>query len=151
MLPFSKVVAIRSSMNKEEILKVIIDCGHTRLPVLRDEAQSQVVGILHTKEFVTMMNTNIEFSLANLLRKPYFVDENESILRILKNFQGNRIHMAIVRQGDQIVGIITLEDILEEVVGEIYDEDDDEIVKKIWRRGSAQEVARKEAGQRKNK
>ncbi|MEP9412230.1 MAG: HlyC/CorC family transporter [Candidatus Brocadia sp.] len=148
MLPFSKVVAIRSSMSKEEILKVIIDCGHTRLPVLLDEAEPQVIGILHTKEFVAMMNTKIEFSLANLLRKPYFVDENESILRILKNFQGNRIHMAIVRQGTQTIGIITLEDILEEVVGEIYDEDDDEIVKKIWRRESTQEGIRQKAMQK---
>lgn len=133
MLPFSKVIAIRSSMSKEEILKVIIDCGHTRLPVLLSEAEPQVIGILHTKEFVAMMDTKIEFSLANLLRKPYFVDDNESILRILKNFQGNRVHMAIVRESTKIIGIITLEDILEEVVGEIYDEDDDGIVKKIWR------------------
>ena len=132
MLPFSKVVTIRSSMNKEEILKVIIDCGHTRLPVLSDEAEPQVIGILHTKEFVAMMNTKIEFSLNNLLRKPYFVDGNESILRVLKDFQGNRIHMAIVRQDTKTIGIVTLEDILEEVVGEIYDEDDDGIVKKIW-------------------
>ncbi len=132
MLPFSKVVTVRSSMNKEEILKVIIDSGHTRLPVLLDGSEPQVIGILHTKEFVAMMNTKTEFSLANLFRKPYFVENNESILRILKNFQGNRIHMAIVRQGTQIIGIVTLEDILEEVVGEIYDEDDDGIVKKIW-------------------
>ncbi len=148
MLPFSKVVAIRSSMGKEEILKVIIDCGHTRLPVMLDDAEPQVIGILHTKEFVAMMNAKIEFSLANLLRKPYFVDENESILRILKNFQGNRIHMAIVRHGAQTIGIITLEDILEEVVGEIYDEDDDEIVKKIWRRESAQEGIRQKVLQK---
>lgn len=132
MLPFSKVVTIRSSMNKEEILKSIIDCGHTRLPVLLDEAEPQIIGILHTKEFVAMMNTKTEFSLINLLRKPYFVDDNESILKILKNFQGNRIHMAIVRQNAKTIGIVTLEDILEEVVGEIYDEDDDGIVKKIW-------------------
>jgi len=132
MLPFHKVVTVHSSMGKEEILKIIIACGHTRLPVISDEAEPQIVGILHTKEFVAMMNTKTEFSLTSLLRKPYFVDVNESILRILKSFQGNRIHMAIVRQVTQSIGIITMEDILEEVVGEIYDEDDDEMVKKIW-------------------
>ena len=132
MLPFSKVVTVRSSMGKEEILKVIIACGHTRLPVISDEAEPQIVGILHTKEFVVMMDTKTEFSLTSLLRKPYFVDVNESILWILKSFQGNRIHMAIVRQGTHTIGIITLEDILEEVLGEIYDEDDDGMVKKIW-------------------
>lgn len=132
MLPFHKVVTIRSSMGKEEILKTIIACGHTRLPVISDETEPQIVGILHTKEFVAMMDTKTEFSLAGLLRKPYFVEVNESILGILKSFQGNRIHMAIVRQGARTMGIITLEDILEEVVGEIYDEDDDGIVKKIW-------------------
>lgn len=132
MLPFSKVVTIRYSMSKEEILKTIIACGHTRLPVVSDEAEPQVAGILHTKEFVAMMDTKTEFSITTLLRKPYFVDTNESILRILKNFQANRIHMAIVRQGTQTVGIITLEDILEEILGEIYDEDDDGIVKKFW-------------------
>ena len=117
---------------KEEILKTIIACGHTRLPVLSDDVEPQVTGILHTKEFVAMMNTRIEFSLASLLRKPYLVDVQESILRILKELQINHIHMAIVRQGNQTMGIVTLEDILEEVVGEIYDEDDDGIVKKIW-------------------
>jgi putative hemolysin len=132
MLPFSKVVTIRSSMRKEEILKTIIVCGHTRLPVISDEPESQVIGILHTKEFVAMMNTETEFSLTSLLRKPYFIRANESILKILKDLQVNHIHMAVVQQGDQTIGIITLEDILEEVVGEIYDEDDDGIVKKIW-------------------
>ena len=132
MLPFHKVVTIRSSMGKEKILKIIIACGHTRLPVISDETEPQIVGILHTKEFVAMMDTKTEFSLAGLLRKPYFVEVNESILGILKSFQGSRIHMAIVRQGARTMGIITLEDILEEVVGEIYDEDDDGIVKKIW-------------------
>ncbi len=132
MLPFHKVVTVHSSMGKEEILEIIIACGHTRLPVISDEAESQIVGILHTKEFVAMMNTKTEFFITSLLRKPYFVDVNESILRILKSLQGDRIHMAIVRQGTQSIGIITIEDILEEVVGEIYDEDDDGMVKKIW-------------------
>lgn len=132
MLPFHKVITIRSSMSKEEILKTIIACGHTRIPVVSDEAEPQIVGILHTKEFVAMMDTKTEFSINGLLRKPYFVDVNESIVRILKSFQGNRIHMAIVRQGTRSLGIITLEDILEEVVGEIYDEDDDGIVKRAW-------------------
>lgn len=132
MLPFHKVVAIHSSMGKEEILKIIIACGHTRIPVVSDETEPRVVGILHTKEFVAMMDTKTEFSLASLLRKPYFIDANESILRILKNFQGNRIHMAIVLRDTRPIGIISLEDIIEEVVGEIYDEDDDGIVKRIW-------------------
>lgn len=132
MLPFPNIVMIRSSMNKEEILKIIISCGHTRLPVLSDEAEPQVIGVLHTKEFVAMMYTGTEFSLDSLIRKPYFVEVNESILRILKDLQARRIHMAIVRRDNQTAGIITLEDILEEVVGEIFDEDDDGIVKKIW-------------------
>lgn len=132
MLPFSKVVTIHHSMSKEEILKNIIACGHTRLPVVSDKAEPEVIGILHAKEFVAMMDTKTEFSIISLLRKPYFVDTNESILRILKNFQANRIHMAIVRQSTQTVGIVTLEDILEEILGEIYDEDDDGIVKKFW-------------------
>ncbi len=132
MIPIHKIVTIRSSMGKEEILKIIIACGHTRLPVVSDEAEPQIIGILHTKEFVAMMDTKTDFSLTSMLRKPYFVDINESIVRILKSFQGNRIHMAIVRQDTHSIGIITMEDILEEVVGEIYDEDDDGMVKKIW-------------------
>lgn len=132
MIPFSKVVTVRSSMSKEEILKTIIIYGHTRLPVISDEPESQVIGILHTKEFIAMMNTETEFSLTSLLRSPYFISANESILKILKDLQANRIHMGIVCQGDKTTGIITLEDILEEVVGEIYDEDDDGIIKKLW-------------------
>mgnify|MGYP003937197179 CR=1 FL=1 len=132
MLPFSKATTVRVSMSKEEIHKAIIACGHTRLPVISDEAEPQVLGILHTKEFIAMMDTKTEFSLTSLFRKPYFVSAHESILKILKDFQGNRVHMAIVCQNSQTLGIITLEDILEEVVGEIYDEDDDGIVKKIW-------------------
>lgn len=133
MVPFSRVTTIRNSMGKEEILKIIIDCGHTRLPVISDEIEPQVIGILHTKEFIAMMDTKTEFSLTSLLRKPYFVNLNESILKMLKDFQGNRIHMAIVRQDNQIMGIVTLEDIVEEVLGEIYDEDDDGRVKRDWK------------------
>lgn len=132
MLPFSKATTVRVSMGKEEILKVIIACGHTRLPIISDDAEPHVLGILHTKEFIAMMDTKTEFSLTSLFRKPYFVSAHEPILRILKDFQGNRVHMAIVCQNNQTLGIITLEDILEEVVGEIYDEDDDGMVKKIW-------------------
>ncbi|MDR4507851.1 MAG: hemolysin family protein [Candidatus Brocadiaceae bacterium] len=132
MVPFSKAVTIHNDMNKEEILKIVISSGHTRIPVLSNDMPSQVIGILHTKEFVAMVDTQTPFSLSNLIREPYFVDVNDQILGMLKNFQRHQIQMAIVRQDGHIKGIITLENILEEIVGEIYDEDDDGIVKRIW-------------------
>ncbi|MCF6148940.1 MAG: DUF21 domain-containing protein [Candidatus Kuenenia sp.] len=132
MLPFSKVVTVPASMNKEEILKVVIACGHTRIPVISEEEELKVSGILHTKEFIAMMDTKTPFSLENLTREPYFVDVNDHILKVLKDLQVYHFQMAIVRKDSKPVGIVTMEDILEEILGEIYDEDDDGIVKKIW-------------------
>ncbi len=132
MLPFSKAVTIPVSMNKEDILKVVIACGNTRIPVISEEGELKVFGILHTKEFIAMMDTKSPFSLSNLVREPYFVEVNDPILKILKNLQTYHLQMAIVCKNLKPVGIVTMEDILEEILGEIYDEDDDGIVKKIW-------------------
>ncbi|MBM4054433.1 MAG: HlyC/CorC family transporter [Planctomycetes bacterium] len=132
MLPFSKAVTVPASLNKEDILKVVIACGHTRIPVISEGEEIKVSGILHTKEFIAMMDTKTPFSLESLIREPYFVDVNDHILRVLKNLQTYHIHMAIVCKNSLPVGIVTMEDIMEEVLGEIYDEDDDGIVKKIW-------------------
>jgi putative hemolysin len=120
LLPWSAVVKIEKSAHQTEVMDTIRRTRHTRMPVL-DEGVPY--GILQAKEFIS----EIEIAKVNwtqLLRPIIFVNAEEPILNALKTLQSKRSHMAIVLKKSEILGIVTLEDIFEEVVGDIYDEDD---------------------------
>jgi CBS domain containing-hemolysin-like protein len=110
---------------------VIIESGFSRLPVY-SESFDNVKGILYAKDVLPYMNNTDSFKWQSLLRKPYFIPETKKINDLLKEFQQKKIHMAVViDEYGGTSGIITLEDILEEIVGEITDEsDEDEILYK---------------------
>ncbi|MCF8335639.1 MAG: gliding motility-associated protein GldE [Bacteroidales bacterium] len=108
----------------EKLMDIIIDSGHTRIPVY-EESFDNVKGILYTKDLLPYLNNREEFEWQKLIRPPYFVPETKKINGLLKEFQNNKIHMAIViDEYGGTYGIVTLEDILEEIVGEIADESD---------------------------
>jgi putative hemolysin len=122
MLPWPKVVVVDSNAVFEEIVEIITRSGHTRLPVVKD---GTVTGILHTKEFMLLKESGFE-DWWTIVRPPLFVGASELALRVMRLLQERRYHMAIVGSvGQSPLGIVTLEDILEEIVGDIYDEDDD--------------------------
>ena len=115
----------------ENVLKDVLASGHSRLPVFEDD-QDNVIGILHVKDILkNLTRANVETDTLNIkrmLRDPWFVPETTSVVRQLRAFQSKREHFAlVVDEYGSLMGVLTLEDILEEIVGDIQDEYDEEI------------------------
>lgn len=129
MCPRIDVTAVDIKSRFCQIIPVIIESGFSRIPVY-SESFDNVKGILYAKDVLPYMNNTDSFKWQSLLRPPYFVPETKKINDLLKEFQQKKIHMAVViDEYGGTSGIITLEDILEEIVGEITDEtDEDEIL-----------------------
>lgn len=127
MLPWDKVNFIHASSNLNEVLSMVIKSGHTRLPVF---SEGEIIGILHSKEFITFISSGDE-NWKNIIRPILKIGPNEGILRTLRLMQEKKSHMALVLSGDEKLGIVTLEDIFEEIIGDIYDEDDDGMLRKV--------------------
>jgi gliding motility-associated protein GldE len=118
------VIAVDIHTDFDELMDTIIESGHTRIPVY-EESFDNVKGILYIKDLLPYLNDQKAFEWQKLIRPPYFVPETKKINWLLKEFQDNKIHMAIViDEYGGTYGIVTLEDILEEIVGEITDESD---------------------------
>jgi CBS domain containing-hemolysin-like protein len=119
-------VAVEISTSYNELLKIIDDSGHSRIPIY-EETFDQIKGILYVKDLLPYLNKSDDFKWQELIRPSFFVPESKKINDLLKEFQTNRIHMAIVvDEYGGSSGIVTLEDIIEEIVGEITDETDAE-------------------------
>ncbi len=120
------VTAIEYHDSWDKAMKVILESGYSRIPVY-DTSQDSIIGILYSKDLLPYIDRNDpEFRWQNLLREPYFVPESRMIDDLLEDFRKRKIHIAIVVDeygGTQ--GIVTLEDIIEQIVGEIDDEYDD--------------------------
>ena len=129
MCPRIDVTAVDIESLFSQIIPIIIDSGFSRIPVYSGSFDN-VKGILYAKDVLPHMQKDDNFRWQTLLRPPYFVPETKKINELLKEFQLNKIHLAVViDEYGGTSGIITLEDILEEIVGEITDEsDDDEIL-----------------------
>lgn len=127
MKPRIDVVAVEDDTPFEDLKKVVVDSGYSRIPVYHTSFDG-VKGILYVKDLIPYIDRDNSFRWQNLIRAPYFVPESKKINALLAEFQVKQIHMAIVvdEYGGKS-GIITLEDILEEIVGEISDESDEDI------------------------
>jgi CBS domain containing-hemolysin-like protein len=131
MVPRTDLVALSVDENIDNILNVIKETEFSRIPVY-EEKLDNIIGILYVKDLLKYIKDKLEnVKLKSLLRKAYFVPETKKLDELLKEFQLKRIHMAIVvDEYGGISGIVTLEDIIEEIVGEIRDEyDTDEEIK----------------------
>lgn len=124
-----KVVSIEKDTPFDEVIKVILESGHSRIPVY-EETFDKVLGVLYIKDIIPHINNEKDFNWNTLIRTPFFVPENKKLDDLLKEFQERKIHLAIiVDEYGGTSGIITLEDIIEEIVGEISDEfDTDDII-----------------------
>jgi CBS domain containing-hemolysin-like protein len=124
------MVTIPLSMPWEEIVRVVSESGHTRIPVW-DKSPDDVVGILHSRELLVELckpAAERRTELRPLLRPPYFVPESKSVLKLLREFQRTCTHLAVVTdEFGGVAGLVTIEDALEEIVGEIADEHDDAV------------------------
>jgi len=118
------VLAIDKTTNFSEVLKIIIRSGYSRIPVFEKQFDN-VLGILYIKDLIPHLNKDDEFDWVKLCRTPYFIPETKMINDLLKEFQLKKNHIAIVvDEYGGTSGIVTLEDVLEEIVGEINDEFD---------------------------
>ncbi|MBN1950561.1 MAG: gliding motility-associated protein GldE [Bacteroidales bacterium] len=121
-------VAVEINTPYKDLLKRINDSGYSRIPVYEDNFD-QIRGILYIKDLMPHLSESNSFEWQSMIRPSYFVPESKKINDLLKEFQTNRIHMAVVvDEYGGTSGIVTLEDILEEIVGEITDESDAEVL-----------------------
>lgn len=120
------VVGVELETNYRSLLEIVNESGYSRIPVY-EESFDKIVGILYIKDLLPYLNQKDDFDWHKLIREPYFVPESKKIDDLLKEFQLKHIHLAIVvDEYGGTSGIVTLEDILEEIVGEITDESDAE-------------------------
>lgn len=129
MTPRVDVTSIDVDTNFASLGNHILDKGYSRIPIFK-ESFDEVVGVLFVKDLLPHLGAEADFKWQDLIRQPHFVTENKKLDDLLREFQEKRNHLAVVvDEYGGSSGIITLEDIIEEIVGEITDEfDDDELI-----------------------
>ena len=124
MVPKAKMTTLDIDWPNEKIMETILQSGYSRFPVSKGKAM-EIVGAIYAKDILRYYNSKKSFSLGKIMRPPLFVEGGKKIDLQLRSFQAKKIHQAVVLDKDgQITGLITLEDILEELVGSIEDEYD---------------------------
>ena len=129
MKPRTDVEGFDSTTLYRELLEGILECGYSRVPIYR-ESLDAIVGIIHAKDLLPHIDETDDFEWQSLMRAPFFVPESKMIDDLLEEFREKKVHLAIiVDEYGGCEGLVTLEDIIEEIVGDISDEfDDDEVV-----------------------
>lgn len=133
MIPRSQIVFIDANLPLEACVDQIIASAHSRFPVLEEEGKDTIAGILLAKDLLKFLRSDAEpFDLNAILRPAVIVPESKRLDRMLKEFRSERFHMAIVvDEFGAVSGLVTIEDILEQIVGDIEDEFDEEEVEPI--------------------
>ena len=137
MIPRSHMVVLEEQNSYEEILPAVINSGHSRFPVIGD-SRDNITGILLAKDLLRYCNeeNRKEFDIKDVTRAPAFVPESKRLNVLLKEFRSSRNHMAIVvDEYGGVAGLVTIEDVLEQIVGDIDDEHDVEDVGNVRRLG----------------
>ena len=137
MIPRSHMIVLEEDTPYEEMLPVISDSGHSRFPVI-GENRDEIVGVLLAKDLLRYVDEEKrkEFDIKDVLRKTIFVPESKRLNILLKEFRASRNHMAVVvDEYSGVAGLVTIEDVLEQIVGDIDDEHDVEDVGNIRRMG----------------
>lgn len=129
MIPRMDIAAFEYNSHFRKLLENILASGYSRVPIFR-EAIDKIAGILYVKDLLPYLDNPDNFKWQSLIREPFFVPENKKNDDLLKEFQHRKIHMAVVvDEFGGTSGIVTLEDVIEEIVGEINDEfDDDDLI-----------------------
>ncbi|MBA2286702.1 MAG: HlyC/CorC family transporter [Ktedonobacteraceae bacterium] len=124
MKPRNEIVAIEAGTPLPEVVHMFLDSGYTRLPVYQDSLDN-ITGILYAKDLLRSITARETFNYMECLREPFFALEHQHVDDLLATFRRQRVHIAIVLdEYSQVSGLVTIEDLLEELVGEIQDEYD---------------------------
>jgi len=128
MVPRTEISSAPIDATLGEIIALVAECGHTRIPI-HNGSIDEIVGILHAKDLLKFWGKDPALKIPReILRAPHFTTRNQNISEILKDLKEKKTHLAIVTdEYGGTAGIITIEDILEEIVGEILDEHDEEL------------------------
>ena len=131
MIPRTEVVALEQRAGFEEVVRQFQVSGYSRLPVYNGNFD-QIVGVLHSKDVMPFLLKKGEFDLEKIMRQPIFIPDMARLGDVLQSLQKSSVHLAIVvDEHSGVEGILTLEDILEEIVGEIQDEHDEALAAKL--------------------
>jgi putative hemolysin len=132
MTPRTEIVALDIKAGQQQAIRAMTEEGFSRIPAYKDSLDN-IVGIIYAKDIINLLQNRELIILEDILRRPYFVPDSMKIWELLKIFQKKRVHMAIVLdEFGGTAGLITLEDIIEEIVGEIRDEYDREEEEEIY-------------------
>ena len=124
MVPFENIDSVNLSLEDEEFLDMAVETSRSRIPVYL-KSKDNIIGYIHIKDILTSWQENKGHFIRSLVKEPYYISEDQKINELLKKFQSGKTHMAFVKdKNENIIGMVTLEDILEEVVGEILDDYD---------------------------
>lgn len=124
MKPRIDMVAVDVDEDFAKVREIVISSGFSRIPVY-EESLDNIKGVLYVKDMLPYITGSDDFEWQNLMRKPYFIPQHKKINDLLEEFQNNKVHLAIVvDEYGSTQGLVSLEDILEEIVGEISDESD---------------------------
>lgn len=134
MVPRVDIVAVNNNLRYHDLIQTILSSGYSRIPVYSGTPDT-VVGLLYIKDLLNHLDQGEDYTWQKHLRPAYFIPENKKIDSLLKEFQNNKIHMAIVvDEYGGTSGIVTLEDVLEEIIGDINDEFDTETEETLYSR-----------------
>jgi len=132
MIPRTDMVCVPIDAPLDEVIETIREKGHSRIPVYEKNIDN-IVGILHGKDLLPLVTGDLQKPIERITREPFFVPEGKLIHELLREFQREKMHMAIVvDEYGGTAGLVTLEDVIEEIVGEIQDEYDTEAP--LWQR-----------------
>ena len=136
MTPRTSVFAIEGNKSINDVWKDIVEQGYSRIPVYKD-GMDEIIGILYIKDLLNAVKEGkCDMPVKEFMRKAYFVPETKSIIKILEDFKTQKVHMAIViDEYGGTVGVVTIEDLIEEIFGEIRDEYDKEEEEAIKEKG----------------
>jgi putative hemolysin len=124
MVPRTRVVGLNLDLQREQVLQTVLENKYSRYPVYRGSIE-EIVGFIHGKDFLGRMVNEPDFDIETVIRPPFYVPESKKVNSLLKEMQRKRMHMAmVVDEYGGISGLVTTEDLLEELVGEIEDEHD---------------------------
>ena len=122
MTPRTDVHGIEVNLNLEQVRSVVLDYGHSRIPIY-EQSLDHIVGILYAKDLIAFIGDDRPFELRKILRNAMMVPESKPVREMLAEFKAKKVHMAVVLdEYGGTAGLVTIEDIVEEIVGEIHDE-----------------------------
>lgn len=122
MMPKEKIVALNIKATSEDLLNIFVEEGHARLPVYEGSIDN-IIGIIYARDLLYVLRDNALFLLTDLLHKAYYVPATLRVNELLRDFQAKKIQIAIVvSEHNKTLGLVTLEDLIEEIIGEIEEE-----------------------------